>query len=289
MRVVARPIPWTVRAAAMVELTKPRLASLVLFVVYIGAFLAGDGGLVAIHAVLGTFLVAGGANALNQVLERHLDARMQRTRERPLPTGRLTPVEAAVFGGAISLAGVLWLLAFTTPLAAALAACTLICYVVIYTPLKTRTPLNTLVGAVPGALPALIGWAAVHGDVGPLPSTLFWIVFFWQIPHFLAIAWIYRKDYAAGGFRMLPAVDPDGVSTARQSTVGALTLLPVSLIPYFAGLAGPVYAIGAFVLGLYFLVCALQFLRRRSDASARVLFRASLVYLPALLALLLLF
>lgn len=288
MSVLARTAAWPARAADFASLTKPRLSSLVLFVVFLSGWLAGGDLATIFCAVLGTGLVAGGANAVNQLLERDLDARMDRTSNRPLPGGRLTPVEVGVFGFGIAIAGVSWLSFLTTPLAAGLAASTFITYIFLYTPLKTRTPLNTLVGAVPGAMPGLIGWAAVHGDVGPLPSTLFWIVFFWQIPHFLAIAWIYRDDYARAGYRMLPAVDPDGVSTGRQAVIGAMTLLPVSLIPYFAGLAGVWYAAGATVLGYYFLVHAILFLRRRSLPTARALMRASLVYLPLLLALLLL-
>jgi len=287
MNVLARAAVRPARLADFASLTKPRLSSLVLFVVFLSGWLA-DGDLATILcAVLGTGLVAGGANAVNQLLERDLDARMDRTRNRPLPGGRLAPFEVGVFGIGLALAGVTWLAFATTPLAAGLAAATFITYIFLYTPLKTRTPLNTLVGAVPGALPGLIGWAAVHGDVGPLPSTLFWIVFFWQIPHFLAIAWIYRDDYARAGYRMLPAVDPEGISTGRQAVLGATTLIPVSLIPYFAGLAGAWYAAGATVLGYYFLVHAILFLRRRTLPTARSLMRASLVYLPVLLALLL--
>ena len=279
---------WPARVADYVSLTKPRLSSFVLFVVFLSGWLAGGNLLTIMHAVVATFLVAGGASAFNMLIERDLDARMARTVGRPLPAGRLSPLEVFVFGLATSLAGVIWLAFATTPLAAGLAAATLITYVFLYTPLKTRTPFNTLVGAVPGALPALIGWAAVKGDVGPLPSSLFWIVFFWQIPHFLAIAWIYRDDYARGGFRMLPIIDPEGLAPGRRATIGALSLLPVSLIPYFAGMAGRWYAAGAILLGYYFVFRALMFLRRRETATARALLQASLIYLPALLVLLLL-
>jgi len=285
---LARSESLPARLADFASLTKPRLSSLVLFVVFLSGWLAQGDLLTILHAVLGTGLVAGGANAVNMLLERDLDARMRRTRNRPLPEGRLSPLEVGVFGFGIAIAGLAWLALATTPLATGLAAATFITYIFLYTPLKTRTPFNTLVGAVPGALPGLIGWAAVKGDVGPLPSALFWIVFFWQIPHFLAIAWMYRDDYASGGYRMLPQVDPCGVATARQATIGALTLIPVSLVPYFAGLAGVWYAAGAIVLGYYFLVRAVLFLRNRTDATARSLMRASLVYLPVLLAILLL-
>jgi len=286
--VLARTEAWPARAADFASLTKPRLSSLVLFVVFLSGWLAQGAFSTILHAVFGTGLVAGGANALNMLFERDLDAQMDRTKGRPLPGGRLAPFEVAAFGLALAIGGITWLAFATTPLAAGLAATTFIVYLFLYTPLKTRTPLNTLVGAVPGALPGLIGWAAVHGDVGPLPSTLFWIVFFWQIPHFLAIAWIYKDDYARAGYRMLPQADVDGVATGRQAVLGAMTLIPVSLIPSVAGLAGAWYAAGAVVIGYYFVVRAVLFLRKRTDGTARGLLRASLVYLPVLLALLLL-
>jgi protoheme IX farnesyltransferase len=288
MKAVARTVSRTDRVAAYWELAKPRLTSFVLFVVFLSGWLAGgrESLLVTIQAVFGTALVAAGASALNMLFERDLDARMPRTMGRPLPSGRLSPREVGTYGVVTALVGVSWLALATTPLATGLAAATFITYLFLYTPLKTRTPLNTLMGAVPGALPALIGWAAVKGDVGPLPSLLFWIVFFWQLPHFLAIAWIYRSDYERGGYRMLPSVDPEGISTGRQAAIGVLTLIPISLLPTVAHLAGPVYAVGALILGIGFLVAALLFLRNRTDQSARVLLRASLIYLPLLLVLL---
>lgn len=288
MKAVARAAVRTGRVAAYWELAKPRLTSFVLFVVFLSGWLAGgiDSLWVTIQAVLGTGLVAAGASALNMLFERNLDARMPRTWGRPLPSGRLSTTEVGTYGVVTALVGVTWLALATTPLATGLAAATFISYLFLYTPLKTRTPLNTLMGAVPGALPALIGWAAVHGDVGPLPSLLFWIVFFWQLPHFLAIAWIYRSDYERGGYRMLPSIDPEGIATGRQAAIGALTLIPVSMLPYVAGLAGPIYGVGAVVLGLGFLVAALFFLRERTNKTARVLLRASLIYLPLLLILL---
>jgi len=270
------------KMGVFLELTKPRLSSLVLFVVFLSAWLAG-GGIESWQAVLATGLVAGGANALNMLLERRLDARMRRTMARPLPSGRLTPVEVFVFGSALGVGGVAWLALATTPLAALLAALTFLSYVLLYTPLKTRTTLNTHIGAIPGALPALIGWAAVEGTLGPLPWALFWIVYLWQIPHFLSIAWIYREDYEAGGFRMLPSVDPDGSFTGRQAVVGAIALLPVSLLPFFGHGGGPVYLLAAVVAGGYYLFRAIAFMHNRTERTARSLMRASLVYLPALL------
>jgi len=270
------------KAGDFIELTKPRLSSLVLFVVFLGAWLAG-GGIGAWQAVVATGLVAGGANALNMLMERRLDARMRRTLGRPLPSGRLLPGEVFIFGSLLGIIGVTWLAVATTPLAAVLAALTFLSYVLLYTPLKTRTTLNTQVGAIPGALPALIGWAAVQGSLAPLPWALFWIVYLWQIPHFLSIAWIYREDYEAGGFKMLPSVDPDGSLTGRQAVVGAIALLPVSLLPFFNHYVGVVYVFAAVVAGAYYLGSAIMFMHDRTETTARGLMRASLIYLPVLL------
>lgn len=279
------------RLADYAELTKPRIAVMVLFTVLIGAVLGARNGVdpvLLIHTILGTLLVAGGASAVNQYLERHADARMRRTENRPLPSGRLHPAEALTFGVGLGLVGTLYLLAALPSTTAALvAALTFLCYVFVYTPLKPVTPLNTLAGAVPGALPPLIGWAAVRGSLGPEALGLFLIVFFWQVPHFLAIAWIYRDDYARGGFRMLPSADRDGRATARNMVVYALALVPASLVPALAGEAGFVYVAGAAALGLGFFACTLAFARRPGAAAARRVLRGSLLYLPAVLALLL--
>ena len=277
---------WLARVGAFVSLTKPRLSLLVLFVVFLGAWLAG-GGAATWHAVIATALVAGGANALNMYMERDLDRLMRRTRGRPLPTGRLQPVEVLVFALALGAIGVTWLWLATTPLAAVLAAGTYISYALLYTPLKTRTTLNTHIGAIPGALPGLIGYAAVAGNLAPLPWALFWIVYLWQIPHFLSIAWIYRDDYERGGYRMLPAVDPDGSLTGRQSVVGAIAIIPVSLLPFFGGMAGPIYLAAALGVGGLYLARSIAFMHVRSEATARGLMRASLVYLPVLITALL--
>jgi protoheme IX farnesyltransferase len=273
------------------ELTKPRLTLFVLLVVAISAWLAGRGeGRLALvfHAVLGTGLVAAGASALNMLLERRCDARMHRTADRPLPAGRLRPSDVAVFGLLLTAAGLLHLWLLTTPLATLLAAVTWVTYLAVYTPLKRRTTLNTHVGAVPGALPALIGWAAIDGELAPGAWALFLIVYVWQLPHFLSIAWLYREDYERGGFVMLPLVDAEGRMTGRQAALGALALIPVSLLPTLAGLSGPLYFLGAVALGVYFLRHAARFAFTRSSNRARRLMRASLLYLPLLLALLLL-
>jgi protoheme IX farnesyltransferase len=279
------------RAADYLELTKPRVAVLVLFTVAAGAWLAtvGEPDLAAlVHTLVGTALVAAGASALNQFLERHSDALMRRTENRPLPAGRLQPLEVLLFGLGLGTAGLVYLALWVQPLAVLVAGVTFASYVFVYTPLKRKTTLNTLVGAVPGALPPVIGWAAMRGTLGPEALTLFLILFVWQVPHFLAIAWIYRDDYARAGLRMLPVVDRRGRETAVQMVSYCLALVPVSLAPVVFGQAGAVYLAGAVLLGAYFLAGALGFFRAHSVRQARRVLRASLVYLPALLALLLL-
>jgi protoheme IX farnesyltransferase len=280
------------RAADYVALTKPRIAVLVLFTVAAGAlFAAGRSAdpAVLLNVVLGTALVAAGASALNQWVERDSDARMRRTAGRPLPAGRLQPLEVLLFGSGLAAAGLLYLaLSLGSPCAALVAGLTFVCYVGVYTPLKARTPLNTLIGAVPGALPPVIGWAAVRGTVDREAVALFLILFVWQVPHFLAIAWMYRDEYARAGLCMLPTVDPDGRQTSRHMITWCLTLLPVSLGPVLLGAAGPAYRLGAAALGLGFLASAVAFGRARTHARARLVLRASLVYLPGLFALLLL-
>ena len=271
------------------ELTKPRLSVLVLVVVALSGWLASAGSVdvgLVLRAVLGAALVAAGASALNMLLERDHDARMPRTWNRPLPAGRLQPREVCVFGIGLTAAGLALLALGTTSLAAFLAALTSASYLGLYTPLKRVTTLNTHVGAIAGALPTLIGWAAVRGGLEPAAWVLFAILYLWQLPHFLSIAWLYRDDYARGGFRMLPAVDPSGRVTGRQAVLGALALLPVSLLPTLVGVAGAVYFLGALALGIFFVHRAVSFALDRTQATARALMRASLVYLPLLLTLL---
>jgi protoheme IX farnesyltransferase len=232
------------------------------------------------QAVAGIALVAAGAAALNQVYERDTDALMRRTRNRPLPDGRVTPGEARTFGFGLSLAGVVLLAARANWISAALAVATLAVYLIVYTPMKRRTSLSTLIGAVPGALPALIGWTASHGGVGWGGASLFAIVFVWQIPHFMAIAWMYRDDYGAAGFPMLPVVDPAGRRAGRQAMIYAAALVPLSLAPTLVGVAGSVYFGVALVLSLALLALSVRFAVTRNDASARTLFLASITYLP---------
>jgi protoheme IX farnesyltransferase len=287
----ALALPRT-RLADYVELTKPRISLLVLFTVAAGAVLAAGSAVylpVLLHTLVGTALVAAGASALNQLLERNSDALMRRTESRPLPGGRLHPAEVLLFGCGLGLSGVVYLaIALQRPWAALVAAATFISYVCIYTPLKRRTPLNTLVGAVPGALPPLIGWTAVRGSLDPEALVLFFIIFLWQVPHFLAIAWIYREDYARARLKMLPVLDPAGARTGRQMVTYCIALLPVSLAPVVFGGAGPFYLTGAALLGVFFLLRAIGFIRNHSVAQARRVLRASLVYLPVLFALLVL-
>jgi protoheme IX farnesyltransferase len=288
----AAPAAAPTRLADYLTLTRPRIAVMALFTVAVGVLLASGRNVqpaVLLHTLLGTALVAAGASALNQWLERASDARMRRTENRPLPAGRLQPLEVAVFGGVLGLVGVAYLaLALPHPWAAVVAAVTFVSYVGVYTPLKAVTPWNTLVGAVPGALPPVIGWCAARGELTADAVSLFLIVFLWQVPHFLAIAWIYRADYARAGLRMLPAVDRTGGRTAGAMTAFCVALVPVSLGPVFSGSAGWVYVAGAVPLGLLFLVSARRFARDRTDLQARQVLRTSLVYLPGLLACLLL-
>jgi protoheme IX farnesyltransferase len=268
-----------------VALTKPRLNCLVVATSAAGYYLGASGPIDATamtQAVGGTALVAGGAAVLNQLYERDTDALMRRTRLRPLPAGRLTPGDAQIFGLALSIAGLILLAARTNWLAAALALGTIAVYLVVYTPMKRRTPVATLVGAIPGALPALIGWTASHGRIAAGGAVLFAIVFLWQIPHFMAIAWLYREDYGKAGFPMLPVIDPEGRRAGRQAIWYAAALVPVSLLPAFVGIAGSIYLGVAVALGVALFALSARFAATRSEASARALFLGSIVYLPLL-------
>jgi heme o synthase len=277
-------------AADYLELTKPRITFMVVLTALVGFVMASPGALsaAAVAAVsLGTALVAGGASTLNMLLERRTDGLMLRTRNRPLPAGRLRPSEALAWGLSLTSAGLCLLYWRSGALAAAVAWVTWASYLFLYTPLKTRTSLSTLVGAVPGALPPVIGWAAARGQLEPGAFVLFAILFLWQIPHFLAIAWIYRDDYARGGLPMLPVLDPGGAITGRQAVAHSLALLLVSLTPAAARMAGPAYLVGAIVLGLALTGVAVWAAVARSLAAARALFLASVLYLAALCGLLL--
>ena len=241
-----------------------------------------------LNALGGTALLAAGASALNQLLEREHDAKMPRTQDRPLPSGRLTPETVLIIGGTCGTIGLIWLALTVNVVTALLGALTLGSYLFVYTPLKRITTLNTVVGAIPGALPPLMGWTAARGEITGEGWSLFAMLFFWQLPHFLAIAWMYRDQYAKAGFVMLPVVDADGQRTGRQALSHTLGLLPVSLCPFVFNMAGPVYLAGALLLGGAFLWCAFQFARHWTMQRARMLFFASIIYLPSILVLMVL-
>jgi protoheme IX farnesyltransferase len=279
------------RIVDYVQLTKPRITALVVLTTYVGFYCGMQGRIdpwLVLHALLGTALVCGGSSALNQVWEREADSRMLRTQRRPLPAERLGQAEALLFGVALAIVGLLELALFVNMLASFLAAATLAIYLFVYTPLKRRTWHCTTVGAVPGALPPVIGWAAARGGLDLGAWSLFAIVFIWQLPHFYAIAWMYRDDYRRGGFPMLTVIDPDGAVTGRQIVAWTTALVPASLLPVLLGMAGTLYLVGALVLGGGFLVLALRLAWSCEVAHARRVFLASIVYLPVLLGLLVL-
>lgn len=275
------------RAAVFADLVKARLTTLVLLTTLVGFYVGWRGPMdlaLMIHTLAATALVAAGASALNQLLEREYDAKMRRTQNRPLPAGRLQPATVMLFGGVSATAGLVYLALAVNPLTSAIGAVTLVSYLFIYTPLKRVTWLNTNIGAVPGALPALMGWTAARGELSVEGWALFGIVAFWQIPHFMAIAWIYREEYARAGFQMLPVVDPHGRRTARLAFAFTLALLAASLCPSLFHLTGPIYFWSALALGLCFAWLAVQFSWHLTIRCARQLFYLSLLYLPLLLA-----
>ncbi|HSY18606.1 MAG TPA: heme o synthase [Candidatus Acidoferrales bacterium] len=274
---------WT---AVFADLVKARLTMLVLLTTLVGFYLGRSGAmdyLLMFHTLFGTALVAAGASALNQWLEREHDAKMRRTASRPLPSGRMQPATVVIFGGICSVAGLVYLAVAVNPLTSVLGAVTLISYLFIYTPLKRVTWANTLVGAIPGALPPLMGWTAARNELGGEGWALFAILAFWQLPHFFAIAWMYRDEYAKAGFVMLPNIDPDGSRTAQQSISNTIALIFASLCPFVLGMSGKIYLVAALVLGAGFLLCAIQFSRQMTLPRAKQLFFASIIYLPLLL------
>lgn len=277
--------PSRARSRDFIALAKPRLNLLVVASTLAGYAMA-DGESLGLARVcgllLGTGLVAGGASAFNQVIERDLDALMRRTRLRPLADQRLQPSEGLLFGGTITLIGLAMIVASSNVLAAGVALATFLSYLLLYTPLKRRSSFGTVIGALPGALPPIIGWAAGAGELPTRAWTLFGIMFLWQLPHFLAIAWMYREDYARAGFPMLPVLEPNGRSTARQSVLYAAALVPLSLAPMLMGMTGRAYFAGALALGLGFLWLTLRFARTRAVADARRVFFGSIAYLPLL-------
>jgi heme o synthase len=276
------------RANAYVALTKPDVSLLVVITTAAGYYMGARGPVAwlnLVHAVFGTFLIAAGTAALNHYMERESDALMRRTATRPLPSGVLRPWEALVFGVVTAVAGVLYLYFTATPLAAGLGAASCLSYLLAYTPLKKRTVWATFVGAFPGAMPPMIGWAAASGSLNVGAWLLFAILFFWQFPHFNAIAWMYREDYARAGIRMLPTVDREGVRTFRQIFVTAALLIVVSALPSLLGVTGKVYFFGALALSVALLQVCFWAARAKTNARAKWLMHATVVHVPVLLAL----
>ena len=277
------------RAADFLALTKPRLNSLVVVSAGVGYYLGGSGAAdpaALVHTLIGSALVAGAAAAFNQAAERDIDAAMERTRQRPVAAGRVTPLEARLFALALALLGLFELAWGTNPAAAAVALATLVGYAAVYTPLKRRTPWATLVGAVPGALPPVIGWTAARGAAGVEAWVLFGIVFLWQMPHFHALSWLYRDDFRRAGLPFLAVLDASGRQASAQGLACAAALLPMSLAAGLVGLGGPLYLASAALFGLAFTVAAARFRLRRSAPRARAVFLGSLAYLPLLWGLL---
>ncbi len=287
----AAPLPGVSRAWAYVSLTKPDVTFLVVLTTVAGFYLGSEAILdrvLLLHTLLGTTLVAAGTSALNHYFERSSDARMRRTSSRPIPLGQLRPAEALVFGAGLALLGTAYLALLANGLASVLAIAASITYLGVYTPLKKRTTLATAIGAFPGAVPPLIGWAAARGSLSREAWILFGILFLWQFPHFLAIAWMYREDYARGGIRMLPVVDPAGTVTFTQIVVTAALLVPVSLLPAVVGMAGIGYFFGAVLLGMVLVQICLWAARTKSNARAKWLMHATVAHIPLLLGLLML-
>jgi protoheme IX farnesyltransferase len=270
------------------QLSKSRIVLMVLITTAAGYLFGAHSvdGLLMLHALLGTALVAAGTNALNQYVEREHDARMHRTRTRPLPAGRITPRAALIFSSAIAVAGTLYLGLMVNWLTAALGAFTLATYIFIYTPLKRVSTLNTLIGAIPGAIPPLMGWTAATNHLGAGGWIIFGILFLWQLPHFMAISWLHREDYARGGFAMLAVRDTDGAAVARQAIIYTLVLIPVSVAPALLGLTGTVSFIGAAAAGAALLAATIRFFFDRGPRSARSLFMISNLYLITVMLLL---
>jgi heme o synthase len=287
-------VPWWIEFALIkdyIALTKPRITWLILMSTGVGYFFGAKSGwhfLTLLHTIIGTGLIASGTAALNQWYEREADGMMRRTQARPLPSGRLDAGKALLFAIAISAAGFAELWFGANPLAALLGLITLLTYLFVYTPLKQRSPHSTTIGSIPGAMPPLIGFAAASGTLTWAAWVLFAILFLWQFPHFYAIAWMYKEDYARAGIRMLPVVEPDGKSTARRILLYSIALIPISLMPKFFAMAGNVYLYGALALGLVFVYYGLRIRWDRTRQQARRVLLASVIYLPVLFSLMLL-
>ncbi len=281
-----KPLTLGKKAGAFMELTKPRIAIMLVLTsaagFYLGAVAAGGSfnWLLFVNSMAGITLLAFGVAALNQHWERDLDKLMERTVTRPLPQGRLKATEALVFALALTAAAEIYLALAVNLLTAGLGLVVIVGYVLMYTPMKTRTPVSTAVGAIPGAMPPLMGWTSAANNISVEALVLFWLLFLWQFPHFLAIATMYKEQYRAAGIRMLPVVEKEGKNTAFQIVFFAAVLLPVSIIPYFLGTSGVIYLIGAVILGLWFLLAGIKAARAKTPEASRKLLMASVMYLP---------
>ncbi len=274
--------------SSYIELTKPRITALVLVTTTLGFYLGGEGinsFSLLCSLLIGAWLVCAGSSTLNHYLEREFDSKMTRTKNRPIPSGKIPPTHALNFGILCTLLGLFMLYVTVNILTAFLSLLTTFLYVLVYTPMKRVSWLNTTVGAIPGAIPPLGGWAAATGTLNFDAGVLFLILFLWQHPHFYAIAWMFKEDYARGGFKMLPIVDPDGQRTFKQVLMYSIALIPISLIPAVTGLSGPIYFVGTLMAGLWLLGISRKFIRSASVANARHLLKATVIYLPLLLLL----
>lgn len=286
-----RTVGLTGRIGAFFELTKPRIAFMLVLTAAAGFYLGAAQGFdiwLFFNSMAAITLLAFGVATLNQYLERGLDTKMERTAGRPLPTARVTPTEALVFGLVLCVGAELYLLFAVNALTAVLGLVVIVGYVLLYTPLKTRTTVSTAIGALPGAMPPLMGWTASANEITLGAWFLFALIFFWQFPHFLAIAWMYRDQYAKAGIKMLPVVEEDGKVTAQQIVIFTIMLLPVSLAPFFLGFSGPIYLAGATALGIWFLIVSIRTARAKSVRMARKLLLVSVLYLPVIFALMVL-
>jgi len=279
------------KLAAYYELTKPRIAFLLVLTSAAGFYLGSNGGFDAVrfaNAMISIALLAFGVSTLNQYIERHIDPLMERTAKRPLPTQRLAPVEALIFGILLCIAAEVYLFVAINTLTGVLGLVVIVGYVLLYTPLKTRTSASTAIGAIPGAMPPLMGWTAAANDITLGAWAMFVTQFLWQFPHFLAIAWMYLEQYAKAGILMLPVVEPSGKITGRQIVLFTIMLVPVSFAPFFLGFAGVIYVIAAAILGIVFLWSSISAARSKTNESARRLLYASVIYLPSLFLILVL-
>lgn len=276
------------KLAAFLELTKPRIAFMLVLTSAAGFYLGSKGSfdfLLFINSTIGITLLAFGVATLNQFIERRTDALMERTAKRPIPTNKVSPAEALIFGLILTVSAEIYLAVLVNPLTAILGLVVIVGYVLLYTPLKTKTSASTAIGAIPGAMPPLMGWTSSANEITLGAWVLFALLFLWQFPHFLAIAWMYKEQYRKAGILMLPVVEKEGTITATQIVTFTLMLLPISVAPYFMGFAGLIYLIGASVLGLWFLFSSIQTARAKSVEQARKLLLVSVLYLPVIFAL----